>query len=104
MTDEKAKAIGEVAKTTSEIVKAAGGLGNYLAGVVGSIPEDALGLLGGDWLHNQRRRHLAELEARTAQIRKEVDSRRLTGPSPSVLIPLLAACRTYGHRATEVES
>jgi hypothetical protein len=43
MSDEQAKAVQEVAKTTGEIVKAAGGVGSYLARVFGSIPTICLG-------------------------------------------------------------
>jgi hypothetical protein len=88
---EEAGAIAEVAKTTGEIVRAAGGLGAYLAGVFGSIPADTLGLLVGDWLAHKRRRHLTLLEANTARILESIASGRLSEPSPSVLIPLLQA-------------
>jgi len=95
MTDE-AKAIAEVAKTTGEIVKAAGGFGSYLAKVFGSVPESLIGLGGGDWLAHKRRRHLAILEANTARILEVTAAERLTEPSPSVLIPLLQAAVDEG--------
>jgi hypothetical protein len=44
VSGDEARAVAEVAKTTGEIVKAAGGLGSYLAKVFGSIPEDTLGV------------------------------------------------------------
>ena len=93
MTDE-ARAVAEAAKTAGEIVKAAGGLGSYLAKVLGSIPENVLGLAVGDWLDHKRRRHLAILEDNTARVLEEIrinHPERLTEPSPSVLIPLLQA-------------
>jgi hypothetical protein len=89
ITDAQAQAVTEAAKTTGEIVKAAGGLGSYLAKVFGSIPEDTLGLIVGDWLAHKRRRHLAVLEDNTVRKLEEVDAQRLTEPSPSILIPLL---------------
>jgi hypothetical protein len=93
MTDE-AKAVAEVAKTAGEVVKAAEGLGSYLARVLGSIPDNLLGLAGGDWLEHKRRRHIAILEDNTARLLEGIritEPQRLTEPSPSVLIPLLQA-------------
>ena len=90
LTDE-AHAVAEVAKTTGEIVKAAGGMGSYLARVVGSIPEDLSGLLVGDWLGHKRRRHVAVLEADTTRLLEGIAAERLSEPSPSILIPLLQA-------------
>ena len=95
MTDE-ARAVAEVAKTTGEIVKAAGGVGSYLARVVGSIPDNLLGLVVGDWLDHARRRHLATLEMNTARILEGIATERLSEPSPSVLIPLLQAAVDEG--------
>jgi hypothetical protein len=42
-----------VAKTTGEIVRAAGGMGAYLGRVLGSIPDNLLGLVAGDWLERK---------------------------------------------------
>jgi hypothetical protein len=97
MSDE-ARAVAEVAKTTGEIVKAAGGVGSYLARVFASIPDNLLGLMVGDWLDHKRRRHLAELEANTARILEGIAADRLTEPSPSILIPLLQAAVDEGRR------
>jgi len=69
MLDEQAKAIGAV-------VKVAGGIGKYLANVVGSIPEDLLGLVVGDWLQHKRRRHLAVLTENTRRILESVEVER----------------------------
>jgi hypothetical protein len=98
MTDE-ARAVTEVAKTAGEIVKAAGGFGAYLAKVVGSVPEDLLGLGVGDWLHHKRLRHIAVLEDNTARLIESIAAahpERLSEPSPSVLIPLLQAAVDEG--------
>src|ERR1700722_2544443 len=90
MSDEQAKAVQEVAKTTGDIVKAAGGLGSYLARVFGSIPDNLLGLVVGDWLEHKRRRHLRLLEVNTARLLEDdVGSERITEPNPAILIPLL---------------
>lgn len=81
----------EETRAATELIKAAGGVGAYVAKVFGSIPEDALGLVVGDWLNHQRRRNLAKLEVNTSTILKEIKHEALTEPSPSVLIPLLQA-------------
>lgn len=92
---EEARAVAEVAKTAGEIVKAAGGVGTYLARIVGSVPDNLIGLAG-DWLEHKRRRHLAQLEANTARLLDGIAPERLTEPSPSVLIPLLQASVNEG--------
>jgi hypothetical protein len=89
VSDEQAKAVQEVAKTTGEIVKAAGGVGTYLTRVLGSVPENLLGLAVGDWLEHKRRRHLRTLELNTARILESVDAERITEPNPALLLPLL---------------
>jgi hypothetical protein len=96
LSDEEAKAAQEIAKTTGEIVRSADGIGSYLARVVGSIPENLLGLAAGDWLDHKRRRHLAVLEANTARILESISTDLLTEPSPSILIPLLKAAVDEG--------
>ncbi len=95
ITDEQSKAVAEMAKTSGEVVKAAGGLGAYLGKVVGSI-QDILGLVGGDWLHHKRQRHVAVLQVNTQRILEGVAPDRLTEPSPSVIIPLLQAAVDEG--------
>jgi hypothetical protein len=91
MSDEQAKAVQEVAKTTTEIVKAAGGVGSYLARILGSVPENLLGLVVGDWLEHKRRRHLKLLEVNTARLLETIEIERITEPNPARLIPLLQA-------------
>jgi hypothetical protein len=91
MSDEQAKAVQEVAKATSDIVKLAGGAGAYLAKIFGSILENVLGYYGGDWLQHKRLRHLAVLGAETQRVLESVDVKRITEPNPAVLIPLLQA-------------
>lgn len=57
ITAEQAKAIEELAKTTGlgiELLKSAGG---YFAKVLGTVPEDLVGVLGGDALRARRVRN-----------------------------------------------
>jgi hypothetical protein len=95
MTDE-ARAVAEIAKSTGEIVKAAGGIGGYLARVFGSVPDNLVGLGVGDWLDHRRRRHLAELEANTTRHLEGIAADRLTEPSPNVLLSLMQAAVDEG--------
>ena len=96
VSGEEAQAVAEAAKTSWENVKAAGGLGAYLADIVGSIPDDLLDLRVGDWLAQKRRQHLAILERNAARSLEGISAERLNEPSPSLLIPLLQAAVDEG--------
>jgi hypothetical protein len=85
------KAVAETAKLGGKLVDAASGAGGYIARTLGTIPEDALGLLGGDWLHEKRRRTLRAMQAKTAEILERIGQLELHEPSPSVVVPLLQA-------------
>jgi hypothetical protein len=102
VSDNQARAVAEVAKTTGELVKAAGGFSAYIARIFESIPDNLLGLMVGDWLAHKRRRHLAILEANTEGILEGIAADRLTEPSPSVLIPLLQASVDEGRPELQV--
>jgi len=81
----------EQAKTPAEIIKAAGGVGSYLAHILGSVPDNLLGLGVGDWLHHKRKRHLAILGQNIRWLLEIRETERITEPNPAVLIPLLQA-------------
>lgn len=98
MSGEETKAVTEVAKAAGEFAKAGGkvvdvsaGFGNWLSKTIGTIPEDLLGIAGGDWLHEQRKRNLFSLQAKTAEIRKRINAGPPQEPSVSVVLPLLKA-------------
>ena len=83
ISDEQAKAIEEALKTA----RAAGG---YFAEVLGTVPHDIVGLLGGDWLRVKR----AENAARIAQKASERLRARNVKPEPASLsigLPILLA-------------
>ena len=61
-------AIRELAKTTGTALELAGKAGNYIAWVLGTVPRDLLGVLGGDWLGQVRIRNFARLNDRTEEI------------------------------------
>jgi len=82
-------AVSETAKFGGKVVDAATGFGGWLKDTFGTIPQDILGVAGGDWLHHQRRRNLLALEAKTDEIRRQIDAGPISEPSVSVVLPLL---------------
>ena len=93
MSDETAKAAREIAKTTSRAFGTAEKAGAYMARVLGTVPEDAVGLLGGDWLHHARVRNIVELQERTDQILsdREVAADNVEPVSERIARPLFEA-------------
>jgi hypothetical protein len=57
------------------------------------IAENALGLLGGDWLSEKRTRNRERLREKTEEILRNRGSKFDTDPSPSVVKPLLSAAQ-----------
>jgi hypothetical protein len=88
---EIAKATGELAKTSGKVVDASTSFGSWLSKTLGTIPEDLLGIAGGDWVHEQRKRNLISLQAKTAEIRERINAGPPQEPSVSVVLPLLRA-------------
>jgi hypothetical protein len=84
ITDEQAKAI-------QEAIKALRGLSGFLKETFGTVPQDIVGLLGGDWLKVRR----AENLARTIEkARERLNARRVETPEPATLsltLPILVA-------------
>ncbi|HVW74477.1 MAG TPA: Abi-alpha family protein [Rhizomicrobium sp.] len=60
---------------------------------VTEIAENALGLIGGDWLSEKRARNRAKLKAETEQILRNRGAKLDDDPSPSVIKPLLSAAQ-----------
>ena len=90
MSDQRAQATAETAKTAGKAIELVRDAGSYLAKTIGDIPPDLVGLAG-DWLHEVRRRNAGRLQAKTAAILDRIDRARWTEPSPSVVVPLLEA-------------
>ena len=90
---EGARAAQEVAKTAGkglDLVKDAGG---YLAWMVGTTPQDVIGLLGGDYLRQVRLRNWMRIGQKTKQ---ELKDRSVDEPEPLAtkhIVPLLEAAR-----------
>ena len=94
MNDEKAKAVQEASKFGVEAADITKQLGGYLARVFGTMPEDIVGLVVGDWLRHLRIRNLARINQRTEEILKEREILDKTEPvSPSIALPLLQAAQ-----------
>ena len=97
MSGEETKAVAEVARATGEVAKlggkaidAATGLGSWVSKTVGTIPEDLLGIAGGDWLKEQRKRNLISLQEMTEKkLQDRINAGTLMEPSVSVVLPLL---------------
>ncbi len=88
------KTIEETAKAWGITVDAATKLGGFFSRALGTIPQDALGLIIGDWLHQTRIRTLAWHAQKTEEILRERGIEEKTEPiSPSIAIPLLQAAQ-----------
>jgi Abortive infection alpha len=84
ITDEQAKAVQEALKTLQ-------GIGGFLKQTFGTVPEDLVGLLGGDWLKARRLENFAHI-AQKAQ--EQLKARHVDAPEPprlSILLPLIVA-------------
>jgi hypothetical protein len=84
ISDEQAKAIQEALKTLR-------GLGGFLEKTFGTVPQDLVGLLGGDWLKVRRAENIARILEKT---RERLRARRLETTEPaslSIALPILIA-------------
>jgi hypothetical protein len=84
VSDEQAKAIQEALKTLR-------GLGSFLEKTFGTVPQDLVGLLGGDWLKVRRAENLARI---LEKARERLRARGVEAPQPaslSLALPLLVA-------------
>jgi hypothetical protein len=84
ITDEQAKALQEALKTLR-------GLGDFVEKALGSVPEDLVGLLGGDWLKVRRTENMAGMMRRA---KERLTARGIKEPQPAALtiaLPILRA-------------
>jgi hypothetical protein len=100
VSDPEANAVKATANATTALagvvskgLDMASAVGGYVFKIVGTVPEDLIGVLGGDYLHHQRRRNLAAMAAKTALRIEQIGGRapELTEPSASLVVPLLQA-------------
>ncbi len=88
---EGAKAAQEVAKTTGKALDAAQAGGAYLARMLGTVPEDVVGLLGGDLLRQYRIRNWHKISQKTFDKLDQRGVEQLEPLSAKVIVPLLEA-------------
>jgi Abortive infection alpha len=84
ISDEQATAIQEAIKTLQ-------GIGRFLKDTFGTVPQDLVGLLGGDWLKVRRAENLLSI---LQKARERLKARNVDVPQPaslSVALPILIA-------------
>jgi hypothetical protein len=87
---EGSKAVQEVAKTAGKVIDLTSDLGAYLGKVVGGVPSDLVGLLGGDYVGQLRIRNLDKCVRKTKKIIEERNTE--TEPvSLTIAVPILKA-------------
>ena len=62
---ETAKAVQEIAKATPAVIEAGSNLAHWVGRVLGTAPEDVVGLVGGDYRRQLRIRNLDRIARRT---------------------------------------
>lgn len=93
VTDEQAKAIQETAKFGQTALNSIRGFGQYIANVLGTLPEDLVGLIATDPLKHIRIRNAEKLKEKTEKILHERGIEQAQLASPTLAIPLMqAAC------------
>lgn len=93
VTDEQAKAIQETAKFGQTALNSIRGFGQYIANVLGTLPEDLVGLIATDPLKHIRIRNAEKLKEKTEKILYERGIEQPQLASPTLAIPLMqAAC------------
>jgi hypothetical protein len=91
ITDEQAKAIQESAKLGQEALGVLKSLGGYLREILGTVPEDFVGLIGGDWLRLRRAENMAEIAAKARERLRVRGVKNAEPISLTLALPLLRA-------------
>ncbi len=86
-----AKAVEETAKTGRALVEAGSDLAGFIGKALGTVPEDTVGLLGGDHLHELRIRNLDKISHKTEEILRERGVEDPEPIAPKALLPALEA-------------
>lgn len=89
----ESKAIEAVAVTTGKAVDATVSFGKFARAVLGTVPEDLVGLVVGDRLRETRLRNLDRLQRRTDEIIQQRDAATIRTVSPNLAIPILKAAQ-----------
>jgi Abortive infection alpha len=89
---ETARAGGEIAKFGVRALDSLDRLFGYGAEVLGTVPHDLVGVLGGEWLLEVRLRNRDKLRRNTRRILEERGAKEpFEGISPSIAVPLIEA-------------
>jgi hypothetical protein len=88
-----AKAAEETANTTGKALDIVHDTGSYLRDVIGEVPADLVGVLGGAWLHERHIRLRDRLRRRTEQILRERDVQEAIELSPNMAAALIAGAQ-----------
>jgi hypothetical protein len=91
LSDEQAKAVQGIAEFGKTVVEEGGALARYAGRILGTFPEDAVGLVVGDPLRAIRTLVAAKLDS---WVTRKLADRNVTDPqpiSPSLAIPIMRA-------------
>ncbi len=86
-----AKAAEETAKTGRALVEAGSDLARFVGKALGTVPEDTVGLLGGDHLRELRIRNLDKTSRKTEELLRERGVEDPEPIGPKALLPALEA-------------
>jgi len=90
MTNEIIPVSDEQAKAIQEALKALQGLGGFMKETFGTVPQDIVGLLGGDYLKVRRAENLYRM---IEKAKKKLEDAHVNQPDapPSLAIPIMIA-------------
>ncbi len=86
-----AKAVEKTARTGRALVEAGSDLASFVGKALGTVPEDTVGLLGGDHLRELRIRNLDKISRKTEEILRERGVEDPVPIGPKALLPALEA-------------
>ena len=92
------KAVQETAKAGRALVEAGSDLASFVGKALGTVPEDTVGLVGGDHLRELRIRNLDKISRKTEDILSE---RGVEDPEPIGLKTLLPALEAASEETDE---
>ena len=93
---ETAKAVQETAKTGRALIESGSDLARFVGKALGTVPEDTVGLLGGDLLHELHIRNLDKISRKTEEILRQRGVEEPEPIGPKALLPALEAVSEEG--------
>ena len=91
ITDEQAKAAQELAKLGGKAADVLLSAGGFLREILGDVPKNLVGILGGDWLANRRADNLAQAVEKAREKLRERGIDRPEAARLPLVMPLLQA-------------